>query len=59
VNDQDILTCASQSAEWLFDRREHLEKHEHESLTQRRIRSHAWVQQEGVPVTDEIGGGEL
>ena len=33
MNDQDILTCASQSAEWLFDRRERLEKHEHESLT--------------------------
>ena len=33
VNDQDILTCALQSAEWLFDRRERLEKHEHESTT--------------------------
>ena len=31
MNDQDILTCAAHSAEWLFDRRERLEKHEHES----------------------------
>jgi hypothetical protein len=31
VNDQDILTCAVQAAAWLFDRRERLEKHEHES----------------------------
>jgi hypothetical protein len=33
VNDQDILTCAEQAAEWLLDRRERLEKHEHESAT--------------------------
>jgi hypothetical protein len=33
VTDQDILTCATQAAEWLFDRRERLEKHEHESAT--------------------------
>jgi len=33
VNDQDILTCATQAAEWLFDRRKRLEKHEHESAT--------------------------
>ena len=33
MNDQDILTCAAQAAEWLFDRRERLEKDEHESLT--------------------------
>ena len=31
MNDQDILTCAEQAAEWLLDRRERLEKHEHES----------------------------
>jgi hypothetical protein len=33
VNDQDILNCATQAAEWLFDRRERLERHEHESAT--------------------------
>ena len=33
MNDQDILTCATQAAEWLFDRRERLEKHEEEPLT--------------------------
>jgi hypothetical protein len=33
MNDQDILTCATQVAEWFFDRRERLEKHEHESAT--------------------------
>ena len=33
MNDQDILTCAEQAAEWLLDRRERLEKHEHESAT--------------------------
>jgi len=33
VNDRDILTCAEQAAEWLLDRRERLEKHEHESAT--------------------------
>ena len=33
MNDQDILTCATQAAEWLFDRRERLEKHEVELLT--------------------------
>ena len=33
MNDQDVLTCAVQAAEWLFDRRERLEKHEHESAT--------------------------
>jgi hypothetical protein len=33
VNDQDILSCATQAAEWLFDRRERLEKHEEEPLT--------------------------
>jgi excisionase family DNA binding protein len=33
VTDQDILTCATQAAEWLFDRRERLETHEHEMLT--------------------------
>jgi hypothetical protein len=33
VNDQDILTCAAQAAERLLDRRERLEKHEHESAT--------------------------
>jgi hypothetical protein len=31
VNEHDILTCAEQAAEWLLDRRERLEKHEHES----------------------------
>jgi hypothetical protein len=30
MNDQDILTCAKQAGEWLLDRRERLEKHEHE-----------------------------
>jgi hypothetical protein len=33
VNDQDILSCAEQAAVWLIDRRERLEKHEHESAT--------------------------
>jgi hypothetical protein len=33
VNDQDILSCATRAAEWLFDRRERLEKHEEEPLT--------------------------
>jgi hypothetical protein len=33
VNDHDILTSAEQAAEWLLDRRERLEKHEHESAT--------------------------
>ena len=33
MNDQDILNCATEAAEWLFDRRERLEKHEHELLT--------------------------
>ena len=31
MNDQDIVTCAEQAAAWLLDRRERLEKHEHES----------------------------
>ena len=31
MNDQDILTCAAQAGAWLLDRRERLEKHEHES----------------------------
>jgi hypothetical protein len=31
VNDQDLLTCAAQAGAWLLDRRERLEKHEHES----------------------------
>jgi hypothetical protein len=33
VNDQDILTCAAQADEWLFDRRERLEKDEVELAT--------------------------
>jgi hypothetical protein len=33
VNEQDILNSATQAAEWLFDRRERLEKHEVEMLT--------------------------
>jgi hypothetical protein len=33
VNDQDIFTCAEQAAVWLLDRRERLEKHEHECAT--------------------------
>jgi hypothetical protein len=33
VNDQDIVTCAEQAGEWLLDRRERLEKHEHEDAT--------------------------
>jgi hypothetical protein len=33
VNDQDILNCPVQAEVWLFDRRERLEKHEHESAT--------------------------
>ena len=31
VNDQDILTCAARAGAWLLDRRERLERHEHES----------------------------
>jgi hypothetical protein len=31
VNDQDLLTCAAQAGAWLLDRRERLEKHDHES----------------------------
>ena len=30
MNEQDILDSATQAAEWLFDRRERLEKHEQE-----------------------------
>ena len=33
MNNQDILNSATQAAEWLFDRRERLEKHEMELLT--------------------------
>jgi hypothetical protein len=33
VNEQDILNSATQAAEWLFVRRERLEKHEEEPLT--------------------------
>jgi hypothetical protein len=33
LNNQDILNSATQAAEWLFDRRERLEKHEEEPLT--------------------------
>lgn len=33
MNQQDILDSATQAAEWLFDRRERLEKHEEEPLT--------------------------
>ena len=33
MNDQDILACAEQAAEWLLDRRERLEKHEVELAT--------------------------
>jgi hypothetical protein len=33
VNDQDILTRATQGGEWLLDRRERLEKHERELAT--------------------------
>ena len=33
MNEQDILNSATQAAEWLFDRRERLEKHEVELLT--------------------------
>ena len=33
MNDQDILNSATQAAEWLFDRRERLEKHAMELLT--------------------------
>jgi len=33
VNDQDILNCATEAAEWLFDRRERLENHEEEPAT--------------------------
>jgi len=32
VNQQDIFDSATQAAEWLFDRRERLEKHEEEPL---------------------------
>ena len=31
MNDQDLLNCAAQAGAWLLDRRERLEKHEHES----------------------------
>jgi hypothetical protein len=31
VNDQDILACAAHAGSWLLDRRERLEKYEHES----------------------------
>jgi hypothetical protein len=31
VNDQDLLKSAAQAGAWLLDRRERLEKHEHES----------------------------
>ena len=33
MNDQDILNTATQAAEWLFDRRERLERHEQEPIT--------------------------
>jgi hypothetical protein len=33
VNDQDILTIATQAAEWLLDRRERLEKYEEDPAT--------------------------
>jgi hypothetical protein len=33
VNDQDILTCATQAGEWLLDRRERLEKHGEDPAT--------------------------
>lgn len=33
MNERDILDSATQAAEWLFDRRERLEKHEHDLLT--------------------------
>lgn len=33
MNDRDVLICATQSAVWLFDRRERLEKHEHGPAT--------------------------
>ena len=33
MNDQDILSSATEAAEWLFDRRERLEKHQEEPLT--------------------------
>jgi hypothetical protein len=33
MNDQDILSSATEAAEWLSDRRERLEKHEMELLT--------------------------
>ena len=33
MNEQDILDSATQAAEWLFDGRERLEKHEHDLLT--------------------------
>lgn len=33
MNEQDVLTCATQAAEWLFDRRERLENHDEEPLT--------------------------
>jgi hypothetical protein len=33
VNDTDVLTRAEQAAVWLLDRRERLEKHEHEPAT--------------------------
>jgi hypothetical protein len=33
MTDHDILNSATQAAEWLFDRRERLEKHDVELLT--------------------------
>jgi len=33
VNEQDIISSATQAAEWLFDRRERLENHDEEPLT--------------------------
>jgi hypothetical protein len=33
VNDEQIVACAVQAADWLLDRRERLEKHEHEFTT--------------------------
>jgi hypothetical protein len=37
VNDQDILSCAEQAAEWLLDRRKRLEKHQHDSAAQHTV----------------------
>ena len=33
MNEQDIISSATQAAEWLFDRRERLENHDEEPLT--------------------------